>query len=1007
MLFKRNAMSAAALVCLGAALAPATVFAQETLERVEITGSRLKSVGNTSSSPISSVGKDTIDTIQPVAVEELIRGLPSSYPAIGPSVNNGSNGTASIDLRGLGSNRTLVLFNGKRFVPATLGGVIDTNNVPVSLLERVDLVTGGASATYGADAVAGVVNFVTKRNFSGIEATTLFSESQKGDAGRVKNDLTMGVNLPDGAGNVALHVGTTRTNPLQLAQREYARTVISSATGKPGGFSTTAVPAQWAGMPDPISGQQTIDASTGFLRTASGPSAPDGYNTNPPNYFETPLTRTQVTALGHFRINNSVEAYTEIFHTKSNVTLNLAPSGTFGVGLNIPIGNPYITDKVRNQLCSAYLTAELAKPLVAPAGKPNTPLQSAAMVAALQPAACVQGSKTEIAANIGRRFVEAGPRIYTYDNTTTQYTAGLRGDIAFLNTWSFDAYYQNGRSDQLQQTGNGFSSSKLQQAVRAISTTACTVTTGGCVPINLFGAAGSITPEMLAYLRTPTFATTQVRQEVTNVSANGEVAIAKSPFASSPLNLAVGYENRKVFGANASDAVIQTQGELLGSGAPTPDRNGKLEFNETFMEANLPLISNMPFIRALNLEGGYRDTKFKTGTGGSQNYGSWKGGMDWTPIKGLRFRGERQKATRAPNVNELYQPVTTGLATLTIDPCQLKKIGAPLTGEDAAAKAALTALCQQTGVPAGQVGAVSAPSSGQINNTAGGNPNLGPEKAHTNTFGVVWEPGFVDSLSLSLDYWKIKIDGAVSSATAGQVINGCYDPKLNPTLSTNVFCQAIQRDALSGNLNGVGNKGVVTQSSNLGAYNYSGVDLGATYRLPLKAIGAPAMGRLDFDLQLSYLKRADIKTLPTLATIEQAGFYGVDVSTPYTKNRFSQRTTWSVGDLTIGYNWRHIGPSEVQKDKQFQAATDTTKEVKAAYLPEYSKIKAFDYFDLNASWQVLKHLKINTTINNVFDKQPPIVGTGIAPGAVNFGNTMPGVYDVIGRRFTVSATATF
>ena len=968
MLFKRNAMSAAALVCLGATLAPATVFAQETLERVEITGSRLKSVGNTSSSPISSVGKDTIDTIQPVAVEELIRGLPSAYPAIGPAVNNGSNGTASIDLRGLGSNRTLVLFNGKRFVPATLGGVVDTNNVPVSLLERVDLVTGGASATYGADAVAGVVNFITKRNFSGIEATTLFSQAERGDAGRVKNDLTMGVNLPDGAGNVALHVGTTRTDPLQLGQRDFANTVISSATGNPGGFSGTAAPAQFSGMPAPINGSRVIDKTTGLLRAVSGTA--DAYNTNPPNYFETPLTRTQVTALGRFKINNSVEAYTEIFHTRSNVTLNLAPSGTFGAALNIPIGNPYITPAVRSQLCAAY---------------------------AISAANCVVGGTTEFRANVARRFVEAGPRIYTYDNTTTQYTAGLRGEIAFLDTWSFDAYYQNGRSDQLQQTGNGFSSSRLQQAARATNAATCSVTSGGCVPVNLFGDAGTITPAMLAFLRTPTFATTQVIQQVTNVSANGEVGIAKSPFANSPLNLAVGFENRSVFGANASDAVIQTQGELLGSGAPTPDRKGRLEFNETFMEANLPLITNMPFIRSLNLEGGYRDTKFKTGTGGSQNYGSWKGGMDWSPIKGLRFRGEKQKATRAPNVNELYQPVTTGLATLSVDPCQL----ALISGADAGKAGTLTNVCQQTGVPASQIGAVASPSSSQINNTAGGNPNLGPEKANTTTLGVVWEPGFVESLSLSLDYWKIKIDGAVSSATAGQVINGCYDAKLNPGFTNNAFCQAIQRDPLNGTLNGTGSRGVSTQSSNLGAFNYSGIDLGATYRLPLKAIGAPTWGRLDFDLQLSYLQRADIKTLPVVATIEQAGYYGVDVSTPYTKNRFSQRTTWSVGDVTIGYNWRHIGPSEVQKDKQ---ATATTA---GAYLPQYSKLKAYDYFDLNASWQVLKHLKINTTINNLFDKQPPFIGTGIAPGAVNFGNTMPGVYDVIGRRFTISATATF
>ena len=971
-MFKRNAINIAVLATLSAAFA-GQAFGQVTdkLERIEVTGSRIKTIDNTSSSPIVSVGKEDINTTQPVAVEELVRGLPSSYPAIGPNLNNGSNGTASIDLRGLGSNRTLVLINGKRFVPATLGGVVDTNNVPVSLLERVDLVTGGASAVYGADAVSGVVNFVTKRNFTGVEATTLYSVSETGDAARRKNDLTMGANLADGRGNVVLHVGTTRTDPLKLGQRDYAATTISSSTGLPGGYSSTAVPAIWGGMPAVLPGTTTpalpgnrvIDATTGLLRSAVTSGPPDGYNTNPPNYFETPLTRTQVTALGHFRISDSVEAYAEIFHTRSNVTLNLAPSGTFGASLSIPIGNPYLTSAVRNQLCAAYGITE---------------------------ANCVAGNATEVRANISRRFVEAGPRIYNYDNTTTQYTAGLRGDIPVLSSWSYDAYYQSGRSDQLYTTSNGFSASKLQQAVRATSTTACTVTTGGCVPVNLFGAAGTISAPMLAFLSTPTFGTTLVQQNIIAGSANGEVGIIKSPLAKAPMSLALGYENRKVFGANKSDAVIQTAGELLGSGSPTPDRSGELKFNELYMEANLPLVQNRPLVYALNLEGGYRETQFSTSGGASQTYGSWKAGMDWTPVKGLRFRGEQQRATRAPNINELYAPVVTGLATLAVDPCQSTKI----VTADAGKAGTLTALCQSTGVPASQIGFVPSPSANQVNNTGGGNPNLGPEKADTTTFGVVWEPAFADNLSLSLDFWQIKVNSAVSSATAGQVVSGCYDPTLNPGYTNNAFCQAIQRDAGTGTLGGTGVKGVSTQSSNLGALDFSGIDVGATYRLPLKLIGAPNMGRVDFGLQLSYLQKADFKSLPTVATLQQAGHYGIDVGTPYTKNRFSQRTTWNVGAFSLGYNWRYIGESTVQLGSE------------ALYLPQNITLKAVNYFDLNASWQAMKTFKLSVTINNALDKAPPIIGTGIS-GSMNVGNTFPAVYDVIGRRFTFTAQANF
>ena len=965
-MFKKSKVTSGVLVALGGALLAGTapVWAQsaDTTERIEVTGTRIKSIGNESSSPITSVGKVDIETRQPVAVEELIRGLPSAYPAIGPNVNNGSNGTASIDLRGMGSNRTLVLFNGKRMVPATLGGVVDTNAVPISLLERVDLVTGGASAVYGADAVAGVVNFVMKRNFSGVEATTLYSVSEKNDAKRYKNDLTIGANLADGRGNVVLNVGTTRTNPIRLGDRDYANTVISSATGAPGGYSGTAVPAIWSGMPAPINGSRVIDSTTGLLRAAVSSGPPDGYNTNPPNYFETPLNRTQVTAIGRFSINDYAEAYAELFHTRSNVTLNLAPSGTFGASLTIPIGNPYIPDAVRQQLCSAYGIAA---------------------------ANCVVGNATTFKAAIARRFVEAGPRIYSYDNVSTQYTAGLRGAIPYLESWSYDAYYQQGRADQLATTGNGFSLSKLQNAVNALNTTTC-VSGGACVPVNLFGAAGSITPAMLAYLRTPTFATTTVKQEVISASANGEVKYAKSPLAKSPLSLAVGYEKRTVFGGNASDAVIQTSGELLGSGAPTPDRSGTIKFNETYVEAQLPLIQDLPFIRSFNIEGGYRDTHFQT-SAASQNYGSWKGGADWSPVKGLRFRGEQQRATRAPNVNELYAPVVTGLATLSVDPCQGNKI----VSTDAGKAGTLTNLCQQTGVPAGQIGVVPAPSSNQINNTSGGNPNLSPEKADTTTLGLVWDPTFADNLSLSLDYWKIKIKGAITSATATQVINGCFDPTQNPGYSYNVFCQAIQRDPAGGGLNATGTKGVVTQLTNLGIYDYAGVDVGATYRLPLKAVGAPALGRVDFSLKYSFLQKANVLSLPTVPNLILAGYYGVDVGNPYPKNRFSQVTTWNVGDFSVGYNWRMIGSTSVQQGSE------------TAYLPQYSKIPVYNYVDLTGTWQAMKNLKLILTVNNAFNKAPPFTGTGIGPGASNFGNTFPAVYDVIGRRYTVAATATF
>lgn len=959
MRFKRTKIYSGVVVALGSALlvsAPASQ-AQQAEQRVEVTGSRIRSIGTVSNSPITSVTAEEFGSSQPVVVEEVIRGLSVSYPAIGAATNNGSNGTASVDLRGLGSNRTLVLINGRRMVPATLGGVVDTNSIPVSLLDRIDLVTGGASAVYGADAVSGVVNFVFKKNFTGIEATTSYNVSDKNDAKRFRNDVTIGADLADGRGNVVLNVGSTRTQPLRQGERDFGFYQLNSVTGARDG-SSTSVPSILAGMPAPLNGSRAIDLASGTLRAAT---AADNYNFNPLNYYITPLDRTQVNALGRFTINEMAEAYAELTNTKSTVTLNLAPSGSFTNTYSLPIGNPFVPEAMRQQLCSAY------------------------GIAAAQ---CVAGNPQEISLQIRRRFTELGPRINTYDNTTTQWTAGVRGVIPVLGSWNYDAYLQKGTADAVSNRINWGSLSKVQQALRATNATTCTSTLGGCVPLNLFGAEGSITPAMLKFVNLSAVQTTFVEQNVANVSVSGEVALLKSPFASSPMNLALGLEMRKVNAGNRSDAPSQIQGEVLGTGAPLPDRTGTLKLDEGFIEAIMPLASGRPGAQAVNLELGYRSSNFKTEVS-SKSYGSWKYGMDWAPIKGLRLRGMQQRATRAPNINELYAPVTTGLSNLGTDPCQGNKINTA----EVNTPGTLSYLCNKTGVPLNQVGFVAPPSAGQINNTAGGNPDLGPEEADTTTLGLVFEPTALPGLTASLDFFKIAIDKAVSNPTTSQVLGGCYTPALNPTLAPdNVFCGLLRRDATGGLNNGLG---VITQSSNLGKYLVEGYDVEVKYRLPLKSFGIdPKWGRLDLGITLSEMTKWQFKSLPSVATLDCLGRYGLDCGSPYHKTRFTQRTTWYAGNYTLGYVWRHLGKVSVQDDG-------------GGWLPEFSEIKAFDYVDLNASWDVTKNLRVALAVNNAFDKKPPVVGNTIGGTGPNSGNTFPLTYDVVGRAYALSARLKF
>jgi iron complex outermembrane recepter protein len=952
-MFKPTPICKGVLVALGSMLlaAGSSVQAQE---RIEITGSRIKSVGAVSNSPITSVGAAEINSSQPVAIEEVIRGLPAAIPAIGPGTNNGSGGIATIDLRGLGPQRTLVLINGRRAVPSDLTNRVDTNAIPVALLERVDLVTGGASAVYGADAVSGVVNFVLKRNFTGVSAESTYGMSEQGDAKRYRTDLTLGANLADGRGNVALSFGTTRTEPLTQGERSFGKFSISSTTGAEGGSSIT-VPAIFGGIPAPLAGNRVVDVAAGNLRPAI---SADNFNFNPQNYYVTPLERTQMAAIGRFTINEFAEAYAELTHTKSRVSLNLASTGTFASAgfpnWKLPIGNAYMPEPMRAQLCAAFgITSN-----------------------------CAVGNTQEVTINISRRITENGPRINDFDNTTSQWTAGVRGSLPFFDSWSYDAYLQKGTADQLSTRVNWGSASKLQQALRAVSTTACTVTTGGCVPINVFGAQGSITPAMLAFFNQTAIQSTAVSQTVKNASVSGDLGPVKSPFSKSPISLALGVEEREMTAGNLSDGPSQVNGEVLGTGAPLPDRRGTLSLKEGFLETVIPIASGIPGVNSLNFEGGYRETKFETAAS-SQTYGSWKYGLDYAPIKGLRFRAMQQRATRSPNINELYQPIVSGLSNRAVDPCQLALVSAA----EANTPGTLANLCRQTGVPLSQFGNVPAPAAGQISNTSGGNPNLSPEEADTTTIGFVWEPEFVPGLSVTLDYYKIKINKAVSSPTTNQVIDGCYTSALNPGFSSgNPFCALIARNVTTGSLNGAA--GVITQQSNLGTVDTDGYDLGISYRLKLSS-----WGRLDVGLQATQVNSNGFQSLPTVARIECVGLNGPDCGGPTAKLKWSQRTTWAMGDFTAGYNWRYLGKSAVQGA--------------AATLPQFATIKAYNYIDLSFAWQATKNFRLALAVNNAGDLSPPQVGANVGTTTTNSGNTFPQWYDVVGRAYSLTASLKF
>ncbi len=963
-MFKRTKVASGIMAALGGALllAHPALFAQ-TAERVEVTGTRIKTIDAASSSPVSTLTASELNSSQPVAVEEIIRSLPNSVPAIGPGTNNGSGGGATIDLRGLGTgsisgaSRTLVLVNGRRVVPFNLTGFVDTNSIPIALIDRVEIVTGGASAVYGADAVAGVVNFVLKKKFNGVELNGSYGTSAEGDANRYRLDVTMGANLADNRGSVMLSLGKAKTDPLTQGARPTGLSALSSGTGLPQG-SQTDVPSQFTGLPGGL-GNKQIDPVSGRL-VDPGP----GFNFQPVNYYQTPLERQQASAIANFVINDKAEVYAELMHSRNDVVQNLAGTGTFLNTYTLPIGNPFIPEPARQQLCTAF---------------------------GISAANCVAGNTTPVTMAIGRRITELGPRIGRFENKTTQWTLGVKGSLA--GSWGYDAYVSRGEADQVRTLGNWGSLSKVRQALDAISTTACRNTANGCVPLNVFGPDGSITPAMLNFINLDSLQLQFVEQDVMAANVTGDLGSFKSPWARSPISVALGVEKRDLFAGNKSDSASQIQGEVLGTGAPLPDRNGNVSLKEAYAEAIVPLLQGKPFVHSLSLEAGFRATEFTTTN--TDSYNTHKLGAEWAPIKGLRFRGMTQKATRAPSINELYAPQTSGLTNLAVDPCQLNRINPA----EANTPGTLANLCRLTGVPVNQIGQLPSPSAGQINNLAGGNPALGPEEADTQTLGLVWEPEFAKGLTFTLDFYTIKIEKAISSASATDILTQCYNPTANPTFALNEFCALVLRNPLNGTFNGSDAPGVFTASSNLGKFSTKGMDISVNYRLALRDLGMnPKWGRVDFGLNYTKVDELKFQATPSSVNRECNGFYSVACGnafgSPNFKQKWMQRTTWAFGDWTLGYVWRHQG-AVIEEP----GGTD--------FLPAFARIKAYDYVDLAASWQASKNVRLSLAVNNAFDKQPPLIGNTIGTTSANSGNTFPQSYDTIGRYYNVGVNVKF
>ncbi|WP_323801501.1 TonB-dependent receptor domain-containing protein [Parasphingorhabdus sp.] len=943
-----NLKASVAPMVLGLAMVSTPAFAQDQDVQEEVaagesvivvTGSRISNPNLEQSAPINVVSGDEIDLRQATNAEELIGELPGVSPGINGSVNNGSGGFATLNLRNVGSRRNLVLLDGTRLVPSSLSSQTDLNIIPIALVERVDIVTGGASSVYGADAIAGVANFITKRDFAGVDMAASFGMAEEGDGQRFRTDVTIGANFDDGRGNAVLSVGYQTVDPVLQGDRAISQKTLFIEGSEIG--SGTSVPTR-------INGAQ-YDPATGSLVPTY-----NTFNFAPFNYFQTPLERFNVFGSARYEITDNVEVYTKAMFTKSTVSLQLAPSGLFGDTYQLPLDNAFLTPAIQAQLCARPSNAAL----IAGAGYANCG------------AAIADGF--ELPTTINRRLVEQGNRQTEYVTNQFQIWTGVRGNIT--DNIDFDVYGTYGESDRSQTRLNWGLKSRVQQALRTDDANTCSDTSSGCVPLNLFGDGQSITPAQAAFINAPSGQTVKTSLSVVNGSISGDLGSESFLFADTPIGFAVGAEYRKYTAAQLSDVASGTQDEVLGTGAPSPSFSGQYDVKEVFGELIIPIVENVPGIYNLTVEAGARYSDYSN-SGGST---TWKAGGTWEPIEGYKIRGIYQHSVRSPNIGELFSPVVTGLTALAVDPC---------AGTNPVGNAALTAICIAQGAPAGSIGTIPVPSASQINATAGGNPNLGPETANSYTIGVVLTPPSVPGLTLTADYYNIKIKGAITTPTPGDILDPCYIDQLASA------CALIVRNPLNGSLNGGGDTpGLLLQLTNQGTIETSGIDLRLAYKLPT------SFGKIGFDFNGNWTEQLKFQATPTSINRECLSYYGENCEPITPEFSFNMRTTVSIGEtLDVSLLWTWIDAVSLEPlSGSFGGALD-----------EYKTIGAYSYFDLTTRFSVTDNFEFTAGVQNLLDKKPPNVSSYVGSSTYNSGNTYPTTYDAIGRRFQVTGRLRF
>ncbi len=897
-------------------------------DAIVVTGSRLGGLQLEQASPIAIVSAKEIALSGQVNVENIIKDLPQLVPSVTGASNNPGGGVATADLRGLGSTRTLVLVNGRRYVAYDADQTVDLNTIPAGLIERVDIVTGGRSAVYGSDAIAGVVNFVMKRDFSGVQANANYRINEQGDGGTFNSNILLGGNFADGRGNATLYFDYTKRDGITQGSRDYSRQALvdDGEGGLIAGGSGSIEGTRFA-----IGGVNRKFETDGSYTPYN--SATDAYNYAPANYLQVPQKRFLMSAQTNYEVSKAFNVYAE---------------------------GQLINNRVKNQLAATPFT-----------GSVQLDADSSFLSAGSR--ALLGGLDTDrdgyVTSTIYRRLTEVGPRVSSTDNTAYRALLGANGDIG--GGWNYDAYYSYAKTRTVEkQTGN-VSRSRVLQALKttydAGGNLVCSDTSNGCVPLNIFGA-GNISDAAAAFISIPTQNTSTISEQVASASISNKNLF---DLGAGPAGIVFGTEYRKEQGSYNPDFALSS-GDVVGFNGGE-GLGGGYDVKEAYTEVAVPLLADMPFVHRLEVNGAYRYSYYSTA---AKSVNTYSGGAVWSPIRDVSLRGQYARAVRAPTVSNLYSGASQDFPTAT-DPC---------TSAVAVTNANLNASCLAAGVPAALLGTAYDGGSTQIQTINGGNPNLREETSDTYTAGIVLQPSFLHGFSFTADYYKISIDNYISTAGTANLIRACFgDATNNYTPYDASYCSSLPRDANSYAITDAANT-----LQNTGGVKTRGVDFEARYRTAL-GFGAFGSDTSNLDLRFSGTRLIAFDYNPVAAipdlTLNCAGKFGVTCGNPYSKWRLSTRATYATGPVTVSVLYRHL--SAVKDDD-----STTTYAVET--------IKAYDYIDLTAAFEVKPGFTWSVGVNNLFDKQPPILGDNQEQA-----NTYPSTYDPYGRAFFMATSIRF